>query len=221
MANIKCKNCNAEMSYQDAKCRSCGFINSNPNAITKGNAIGGLIAAAIALWFITGGNESPSKPEPVKDATAPIAAPAPVTQKDTLPSEDKQQIVNNLQTIAKALEENANQKKFLKSINAKSIEIKAETENISKTDFGGIRLTIYVKDESMTHIENAKALVNTIIDKYKADTGQDVIFNISAQLFSDTKVQQIKHYFARVKYLPKISPTVEADTKDHLVNIRE
>jgi len=217
MALMKCNKCGIEMSYNDAKCPNCNSNNTNPNAITPINALISLaFVAIVGVYFL--GDKKEKAPE--QDNSKTIAdSPAIEAGAVNISASDKEIISNNLKNLAKTLQENAEKKTFLKEFGAKSIQIEADAKNISSSNFGTIDITIITKDENIDNIGKAKMLVNVIIDQYKTDTQQDVIFKISAKLFSDTKIEQIKHYYSRVKYIPQISPTVEVDEKDMLVNL--
>ncbi len=194
----------------------------NQTEPTNLQAIIGFAVVAAIIYLFAGGSEDKT---PATDSTKQqvTSAPAQVTKApeptNPLPDDKKAAIAANLQTIANALQENANNKQFIKNIGVKSITIKADTENIDTSNFGGLDITIYVAKELPQHKTTAKDFVDAIINKYKADTNQDVLFNISAKLFSDTKMDSVKHYYARAKYLPQIRPVITVEDKDYLVDI--
>lgn len=143
-----------------------------------------------------------------------ISAPALTAPK----SEDSN--IQALQRMASTVEENANKKSFLKHIGARKIVVKAEPAD-AMNKFGTLRMKMYYPNEKASYQASAKMMVESILDKYRQDTKQDPMFTISASLFSDTRVQYVKHHFARIKYLPMIDPMVRIDSKDMLVDSQE
>lgn len=136
-----------------------------------------------------------------------------------LSTAEQETLKSNLNSLTSSLQNNANTRKFLKTIKAKSVNFKAITNEISRSNYGAIEIVMNVKTELPEHAETAKLLIETIIDKYKADTKQDVLFQISARVYADTKIEQVKHYYARAKYIPEIAPMVQIESKDLLVSI--
>jgi hypothetical protein len=55
MANIKCSNCNNEISKKAPTCPKCGHPNKKANHLSGGQVFLGLIIAVGAIWWLAGG----------------------------------------------------------------------------------------------------------------------------------------------------------------------
>ena len=131
---------------------------------------------------------------------------------------EKEQVDKAISSIVKSVDENANKKSYLKQMSAHKITVEQDTKD-STNQYGTVKISIFFRKESASNIEKAKVMVESILDKYKQDTKQDPVFSVSVSLYSDTRIDNVKHYFARVKYLPMIDPLIRIDQKDYLVDI--
>ena len=55
MTLIKCNACGSELSRKAPACPKCGHPNKESNNLSGGQIVGGLIAAAIGVWWFAGG----------------------------------------------------------------------------------------------------------------------------------------------------------------------
>lgn len=194
-------------------------MNEFKKTMNQSKIINSISAISLAIALASCSSENNEDKENKSNLQSNTEIKKETEAKKTLTESERVAIINNLEILAKTIKEKSNNKEFLKATKIKSIEVQAITDNINLTNIGGLEITINVKNENINYKNIAKQYVEAILDNYKKDTQQDPLFKVSAKLFADTHVESIKHYFARAKYLPEMSPMVLVDDKDILVSI--